>query len=180
MFASTPAPASRTNEVVKQVFGYVAALLLPTFTMGMSFHSHALRDIPLAMSFASIAAVATGFGLGPALCATAVSVLLFNYWEIPVAGTWSLDVDSIARSAVILTAGLMIAILSHKRRAAERELRSTLFALQEQADALNQAQQVSRSAAWVYTPADTARAGWRAAQKSLDGRWRRLPLSIHP
>ncbi len=169
MYVSATVPGSRTAEVVGRVFGYVTALFLPALTMGMSFHSHALRDIPLAMSFASIAAVATGFGLGPALCATAVSVMVFNYWKIPTAGTWSLDADSIARSAVILTAGLMIAILSHKRRAAELELRSTLVALQEQADALNQAQQVSRSAAWVYTPADH-RTRWLAGGSEIFGR----------
>jgi PAS domain S-box-containing protein len=149
------APTGKTNPaspflMVKLVCGYILAVVLPWLAASLSFYMSALSGMRLALNFSVIAAAVTFFGLGPALVATVVSAVAFNHYFSQLQSPGETFADTLIRTGVILLAGLLIAMLFRQRTFAERELRAALGDLQEQADALIQAQQASRSAAWSF------------------------------
>jgi PAS domain S-box-containing protein len=123
----------------------------------------------LALNFSVIAAAETFFGPGTALVALMVSIVSFEYYLPPPTHPESAGIDMAVRTGVILLAGGLIALIIRRRREAERQLRSALATLQEQADALIQAQQASRSAAWTFNTA-TRHTRWYEGGAEIFGR----------
>jgi hypothetical protein len=170
-----------TRMRVKRIGGYVYALALPWLAAYLSFHAPALRGMRLALNFSAIAAAATFFGPGSAAVALAVSIISFEYY-LPTAPNPELaGMDRSIRTAVLVLAGGLIALMIRQRLMAERELRIALARLREQAEALIQAQQASRSAAWTFDAKTLHTGGSRAARRSLgdsmrrSSRWARPP-----
>jgi PAS domain S-box-containing protein len=138
---------------LRQVAVYGYATVLPWFAALLAFHTPALRGMRLALNFASIAAVAAFFGVVPALVATVVSAIAFNFYyaPIPLSVPVSTPEDTLIRTSVVFLTGGMIALVIKRRRDAELSLLSAMEAMQEQSDALIQAQQASSSAAWTFS-----------------------------
>jgi PAS domain S-box-containing protein len=123
----------------------------------------------LALNFSVIAAAETFFGPGTALVALVVSIVSFEYYLPRPIHPESAGVDMAVRAGVILLAGGLIALIIRRRREAELQLRNALATLQEQADALIQAQQASRSAAWTFNTA-TRHTRWYEGGAEIFGR----------
>jgi PAS domain S-box-containing protein len=167
-----PTPAAKGGAIsplVRRICGYVAAALLPWLATYLNFRLRALHDIRMALNFAVIAAIATAFGVGPAMVAIAVSIFTLNYFLMVDDGAALQGWNALIRSAAVLLSGYLITYVIKMRRAAEGELRGVSEAQQEQADALIQAQQASRSAAWTFNTA-TRHTRWYEGGAEIFGR----------
>jgi PAS domain S-box-containing protein len=147
--AAVSAPPSQRQRI-KQVLGYGYAVVLPWLAAYLSFHMPAMRGMRLALNFSAIAVAETFFGAGPAVVALAVSVVSFEHYLPSGISPGTAWLDMPVRVGVIVLAGTLISLMIRRRRRAEGNLRAALATLQEQAAALIQAQQASRSAAWTF------------------------------
>jgi PAS domain S-box-containing protein len=153
---------------IKRVGGCVFAVVLSWLAATLSFHTPALRGNRLALNFCAVAATATLFGMGPALVAIAVSVVAFEHYLPAPTSPEPILYSLLIRSAVICAATRFVVLLLKQRHAAERDLRETLAALQEQTDALMQAQQAGHSAVWTFN-AQTRETRWYAGAVQIFG-----------
>ena len=159
---------SSTSLRVKRIAGYLYAIVLPWLAAYFSFREPALRGMRLALSFSAIAGAATLFDPLTAVVTLAVSVVSFEYY-LPTASSPESGVDRVIRVAVLFLAGGLVALIIRQRHTAERQQRIALATLREQADALIQAQQASRSAAWTFNTR-TGQTRWYEGGADIFGR----------
>jgi PAS domain S-box-containing protein len=103
---------------------------------------------------AAVGLVASFWGLGPSLVAVFESALLFNYLLTVPYGAWSLSPAHLIRTSVFVSVGVLIALLSKQRKSTEEKLRVAMAFLQDQQEALMQAQRAAKAAAWIFTTTD--------------------------
>ncbi len=162
------AQTRRTALWMRQIAGYAAALFLPWLATAVTRHTPVLHNTPFALNFAGIAAIATLFDLGPSLVAVACNVLYFNYYVLTPVG-WSLTQQDLLRSAIILAVGLLIVFFGQTQRNIGKRLHAAHAELQERTAAMVEAQQGSRSAAWVFN-AKTRITTWYEGGSEIFGR----------
>ena len=160
--------ATSHNSRTVQVCGYLAALL-PGAAIHFSSHINALRHTPLAISFVLIAAIARTFGRGPSILAPLVTATWFNYVIAAPAYAWALNSQGVIETLIILLLGFAITVLFQGQRDAERRVRSANKSLEDQTNALIQAQQGSNSAAWSFD-STTRKTSWYKGGSELFGR----------
>jgi PAS domain S-box-containing protein len=165
---NSPAPGSILKSL-RSMAGYIAGLALPYAAIAISIRSPKLRHTPLALSFVVIAALGMYAGLGASLTAVIATALLFNYESISPAGQWSVGRDQLVQTMVILMVGLLLMALIESRRRAAEGMQRALHLLEEQADALRQAQQGSDSAAWTLD-VRTGHTSWHPGGREIFGR----------
>jgi PAS domain S-box-containing protein len=168
LFEQEQCVATSHNSRFVQVCGYLAALL-PGAAIHFSSRVDALRHTPLAISFVLIAAIARTFGRGPSILAPIVTAIWFNYVVAAPAYAWALNSQGMVETSIILLLGFAIAFLFQGQRTAERRVRSANKALEEQTNALIQAQQGSNSAAWSFNSI-TRKTSWYEGGSELFGR----------
>ncbi|MEQ1922163.1 MAG: ATP-binding protein [Pyrinomonadaceae bacterium] len=126
----------------------VAAVLL--VTLGLAALGERVNQITVSLTLLLIVlASATFFGRNPALLASFVAMLVFNYYFLPPVGTWHIAepqnlVAWAAFTITALVAGELSAYASRRAREAERlyaELQ-TAFAAATQAEALKQSEKL--------------------------------------
>ena len=159
-------------QAVREAAGYAAAIGLPWAATYISFRTTWLRGTPMALCFAVIAGISVFFSLRPALVAVATTVLCFNYYVLEPEETWALSPAAVLRSCVILAIGLLIAWMIHQMRDAHEKVRATNDRLHEHMDALRQAQQGSKTAAWLVSTKTRKttwyEGGWEVFGRSLE------------
>lgn len=134
-----------------RIFWYAAAVALPWFGTVLSIQEPALRGTPLAITFGVIAGVTIFAGLGPGLLSAIAGTLTFNHCLLAEPAAWfSYAPASLFHSAIIFAVGLLIVILCERQRISSNRLRLALASLQVRTDLLIEAQQGSKSAAWMY------------------------------
>jgi len=160
--------SSRTAARLRQLAGYAAAFFFPWLATAITRHTPILHNTPFALNFAGIAAIATLFDLGPSLVAVGCNVLYFNYYVLDPVG-WSLTQQDLLRSAIILAVGLLIAFFGQHQRNVGKRLHAAHAELQERTAAMVEAQQGSKSAAWVFN-AKTRTTRWYEGGSEIFGR----------
>lgn len=158
--------------MTKSAAPFLAGALLPWPAALLTLNTRILHSTPMALNFLLAAAIARIFGTAPAMVSVVSTALIFNWYCTSPAGHWSLGAPQLLQSAAILAVGALIVFLMQKHSKVELKLRRANAALQEQTDALTQAQQGSRSAAWVYD-ASTQKRTWHPGGAELFG----LPLA---
>jgi PAS domain S-box-containing protein len=161
--------AVKVSPLVKFICGYGFALVAASLAAYLSFRSPALQGIRLALNFSVIATAAAFFGPGQAVFAVLVTIISFEHYLPPATNSEHPGLDRLTRAAVIVLAGGLISLIIRQRHRAEQGLRSALATLQEQADALIQAQQASGSAAWTFNTA-TRTTRWYEGGAEIFGR----------
>jgi PAS domain S-box-containing protein len=153
---------SRSDEIagtamlLKQVCGYGAAVILPLVGMSLGIRSHTLQITFLALSLAAIAAITTLRVVRPNIAGISSSALTCDYYAVsPVSGWWSYTTRDVMRAAAIVCIVLLAHFFFRRRRITENQLRLTVASLQQQTDALLDAQQGSDSAAWTFSVEDS-------------------------
>jgi PAS domain S-box-containing protein len=154
---------------LKRAGAYLAAALLPWPCVLITLHSRTFHSTPLALSFILVAVVARLLGRGPALVSVLSTTLLFNFYCMDPVGHWSSTPQSLLQCTGILAIGGLIVFLFQLHSKTEQELLRSNAALQEESDALTQAQRGSNSAAWVYD-ARTQRTTWHRGGAEIFGR----------
>lgn len=160
--------AISTDVRLRRVSGYLASLL-PAAAIYLSAHVHVLDRTPLAVSFVLIGAVARTFGRGPSTLAPLLTALCFNYVVALPAYGWALSAEGLSETAIILLLGFAIAYLFQGQQLAELNLRAANRALLDKTNALIQAQQGSKSAAWSFDTT-TRKTSWYEGGSELFGR----------
>jgi PAS domain S-box-containing protein len=94
------------------------------------------------------------FGIGPGIASVFSTAIIFYYRFLLPGSSSPFAVGSVVRVVLIVGIGLVLAFLSQRQRTIGLRLRSALASLREHADTLAQAQQGSRSAAWVLHTQD--------------------------
>jgi len=128
-----------------------------------------LRETPAAISLMLVAALATFFNWGPAVASAVSTTLAFNYIALEPRNGWAFGAEALTRTAFILLISGLIALFSLQRRTSDRRLRIAVAALKERTEALTQAQQGSKSAAWRYRTEDR-RTHWYEGGAEIFGR----------
>jgi PAS domain S-box-containing protein len=160
------APPGRS---VHKLLGYICALILPFLATWVTISYPAFHTVPFALHFAVIAAVATFFGLGPAILAMFIAVGSFNYHLSPPYNRWSISKEHFERACALFFCAFFVTLLAWKQRRTESKLRTTLLSLQSQSDALIQAQHGGESAAWVLDT-ETHQTLWYEGGTEIFGR----------
>jgi len=160
---------SRHRRLLSQIYGYVAAVVLPWVGVVFSIRTPALHGTPVALSMVFVAGITIFTGLGPGLLAVALTALFFNHLALAHERFWSLTPLSLLYTIVILTIGSFIAFLCDRQRLTSSELRAALVSLQLRTNALIEAQQASRFAAWMHN-AETGRIEWADGGAEIFGR----------
>ncbi len=160
---------SRHRRLLIQICGYIAAALLSWVGIIFSIRTPALHGTPLALSFVFVAGITIFTGLGPGLLAVLLTTLFFNHLALAQHAFFSLAPQSLLYSVVILAIGALIAFLCDRQRITSSDLRVALAALRVRTNALMEAQQASRSAAWMHN-ADSGRIDWAEGGAEIFGR----------
>jgi PAS domain S-box-containing protein len=160
---------SRRSALLIRLCGYLAAVILAWIGVSFSIHTPALHGTPLALSFVFVAGITIFAGLGPGLVSVALSAVFFNHLALADHRFFSLSSQSLLYTAVILAIGFLIALLCDRQRVTSRQLRSALASLQIRTNALMEAQQASRSAAWMHNVAEN-RIEWAEGGAEIFGR----------
>ncbi len=160
---------SRRPRLLVQICGYIAAVVLPWIGVVFSIRTPALHGTPVALSFVFVAGITIFTGLGPGLLSVLLTTLFFNHLALAHNGFFSLHPQSLLYSIVILTIGALIAFLCDRQRHTSSELRTALASLQVRTNALMEAQQASRFAAWMHN-AGTGRIEWADGGAEIFGR----------
>ena len=177
MTQPSPPGTSRQSHLLVQICGYVAAVVLPWVGVVFSIRTPALHGTPVALNFVFVAGITLFTGLGPGLLSVLLTALFFNHLALAHNGFFSLHPQSLLYSIVILAIGAFIAFLCDRQRLTSSELRTALASLQVRTNALVEAQQASRFAAWMHN-ADTGRIEWADGGAEIFGRpYSDTPLS---
>jgi PAS domain S-box-containing protein len=168
---TTPHPpaAPRRSRLLLQLFGYLAAILLPWVGVNISIRTPVLHGTPLALSFIFVAAIALFLGLGPGLLSVVCTALFFNHLALANGAEFSHSPQSLLYTALILAIGFLIAFLCDRQRIIGSNLRAALASLRLRTNALMEAQQASRSAAWMHNAAN-GRIEWAEGGAEIFGR----------
>jgi PAS domain S-box-containing protein len=143
--------------------------VLPWVAVLFSIRTPALHGTPVALNFIFIAGITVFSDLGPGLLAVLLTTIFFNHLALARDHFFSLSPQSLLYSAVILTIGALIAFLCDRQRFTSGELRAALASLQIRTNALAEAQQASRFAAWMHN-AETGRIEWADGGAEIFGR----------
>jgi PAS domain S-box-containing protein len=160
--------STSVNARLMQASGYVAAFL-PGGAIYFSSRVHVLHRTPLALSFVLVGIIARIYGRGPSILAPIITALYFNYVVALPAYAWAASPAGMIETSIILALGFAIAYLFQGQRNAEQNLRSANKALAEKTNALVQAQQGSKSAAWSFNTY-TRQTSWYEGGSELFGR----------
>jgi PAS domain S-box-containing protein len=160
---------SRRSSLLVQVCGYIAAIVLSWIGVVFSIRTPALHGTPVALNFIFVAGITIFAGLGPGLLGVVLTALLFNHLALAHNAFFSLNPQSLLYSIVILAIGALVAFLCDRQRFTSGELRDALASLQVRTNALMEAQQASRFAAWMHN-ADTGRIEWADGAAEIFGR----------
>jgi PAS domain S-box-containing protein len=158
----------RTGPLVKSL-GYLAAIVLSWLGVICSIRTPALHGTPVALNFVLVAGITIFTGLGPGMLAVVLTALFFNHLVLAHNALLSVHAQALLYSGVIVLIGSLIALLCDRQRMTSRELRSTLASLQIRTNALMEAQQASRFAAWMHN-AETGRIEWAEGGAEIFGR----------
>ncbi|HVT98656.1 MAG TPA: PAS domain-containing protein, partial [Acidobacteriaceae bacterium] len=143
--------------------------MLPWVAVLFSIRTPALHGTPVALNFIFIAGITVFSELGPGLLAVLLTTIFFNHLALARDHFFSLTPQSLLYSTVILTIGALIAFLCDRQRFTSGELRAALASLQIRTNALAEAQQASRFAAWMHN-AETGRIEWADGGAEIFGR----------
>jgi len=160
---------SRRSALLLRLGGYLASIVLSWIGVSFSIHTPALHGTPLALSFVFVAGITIFVGLGPGFISVILTALCFNHLALANHRFFSLSPQSLLYSGVILAIGFLIALLCDRQRVTSSQLRSALASLQIRTNALMEAQQASRSAAWMHNVAE-ARIDWAEGGAQIFGR----------
>ncbi len=160
---------ARRSRLLVQLFGYIAAVLLPWIGVVFSIRTPALHGTPLALNFVFVAGITLSTSLGPGLLSVLLTALFFNHLALAHNSLLSLSSRSLLYSAIILAVGFLIAFLCERQRVTGGRLRAALTSLQVRTDSLTEAQQASNSAAWMYS-LDDGRLQWAVGGARVFGR----------
>jgi PAS domain S-box-containing protein len=166
-----PAPghARYRGAPLRQVLGYLAAIILPCLCTTLSFRTHALHSTPLALSMASIAAITILSGFGPGITSSLWTALFFNYKVAPPGHLLALSERELTQTAAILAVSLLINFFFHRQHIIDNRLRVALASLQAKSGALIEAQQAGSSVAWTFNAAGR-RIRWAEGGAEIFGR----------
>jgi two-component system sensor histidine kinase KdpD len=116
-----PAPARATGTPTKLPYGLAVALvgLTGLFAYGLRFLHFADAEANTVMLFlAAVAWTAFRYGRGPAVFASILAVLVFDFFFVPPFHTFAVsDTQYVVTFAVMLTIGLVISTLTSRLRA---------------------------------------------------------------
>lgn len=147
---SAPGEPRRFIVLLKQLCGYIAAVLVPWICIVLSIQSRALRTTPVALSLAAVAAVTIFAGLGPGIFAALATSLIFNNAVLAPPRLLSFTPPDLLHTAILLCIGLLLVTVCQRQRMIGARFRAALASLQARTDSLIQAQQGSNSAAWMF------------------------------
>jgi len=147
---SLPEKFSGAESRSKIALGYLCSVVFTWLAADMTLRLHSLHGTPVALNFGVVAAVTTFFGLGPGIASVLFTAIIFYYRFLLPGSASPFAVGSVVRILIILAVGLVIVLLCNRQRSIGRRLRSALASLREHADTLAQAQQGSKSAAWIF------------------------------
>jgi PAS domain S-box-containing protein len=164
-----PPTQTGIKAFLRWAVAYSAALLLPWLAAGATIRLGLRSELPGAFLLLSVGLVASLWGFGPAAVTLLEGTLLFNNLLTPPYGAWSLSLPNLVHSAAFLAIGSLVAFFSKQRKSTEAKLRVALATLQEQRDALVQAQIGAKAAAWIFTTADR-RTRWFPGGPGIFGR----------
>lgn len=169
MTLSIRSGASPRSRLLIQISGYIAAVVLSWAGVVLSIRTSALHGTPVALNFVFVAGITIFAGLGPGLLAVFLTALLFNHLVLAHHAFLSFHPESLLYSGVILAVGAVVALLCDRQRITSVELRSALASLQVRTNALIEAQQASRFAAWMHNT-ETGRIEWAYGGAEIFGR----------
>ncbi len=159
----------RYAVLLRQLCGFVAAIVLPWLATILTIRIHALHGTPLALSFVSVAGITLLCGLSPGLLAVVFTAFIFNHFVLAPPHFLAFGLQSLIYTAIILAVGFLIAFLCERQRVTGRRLRAALTSLQVRTDSLTEAQQASNAAAWMYN-IDDGRLQWAVGGARVFGR----------
>jgi PAS domain S-box-containing protein len=148
---------------------YLVFALTAWLSVEVSFRTPALAASRYALSFSVVAAAALIAGVGPALAALGLALLHAFSEHTPNSLVQQHGPVRILPLLVVSLSVGMLLLLIQRRYATEQALRKTVTTLQEHVEALAQAQQASRAAAWTYDVA-TGRTRWYEGGEEVFGR----------
>ncbi|MFP5230077.1 MAG: sensor histidine kinase [Acidobacteriota bacterium] len=160
---------ARRPRLFVQICGYAAAVLLPWIGVVFSIRTPALHGTPLALNFVFVAGITIFTSLGPGLLSVLLTALFFDHLALARNAFLSVTPQSILYCVVIVAIGALIAFLCDRQRITSSDLRAALVSLQERTNALVEAQQASRFAAWMHN-AETGRIEWAEGGAEIFGR----------
>lgn len=143
--ASSGAPAA----VGKLLLIYIGVPALCWAASFVSFHTPALANVRLGLPYAVIVAAAIVLGWAPALAGIITVAAAFHHYRSAPLGGYPAE-SRLLPLLVLLLVGAEIFALMWRAHAVERKLRVAMHELQENSEALLQAQRASGSAAWIY------------------------------
>lgn len=161
--------APRRFRSLVQLSGYLAAIVLPWIGVTLSIHTPALHGTPVALSFVFTAAITFLTSLGPGILSVLLTALYFNHLALARTAFFSFRPQSLIYTAVILIIGCIIVLLCNRLRITGDNLRDALASLQVRTNALTEAQQASKFAAWTHN-ADEGRIEWAEGGAEIFGR----------
>ena len=161
--------ASRPSRLLVQIGGYLAAIFLPWVGVACSIRTPALHGTPLALNMVFVAGITIFSTLGAGLLSVVFTAFFFNHLALATHGFLSFSAQSLLYTVVILVIGFLIAFLCDRQRVTSHDLRAALASLQIRTNALMEAQQASRFAAWMYN-ADEGRIEWAEGGAEIFGR----------
>jgi PAS domain S-box-containing protein len=147
----------------------VCAVAFTWLAADITLRLRSLHGTPVALNFGVVAAIAMLFGLGPGIASVLLTAIVFYYRFLLPGSASAFALGSIVRTIIILAVGLLIVLLCNRQRSIWLRLRAALASLREHADTLAQAQQGSRSAAWVFNSGNGA-IHWAPGGAELLGR----------
>jgi PAS domain S-box-containing protein len=159
----------RYAVLLRQLSGYVAAIVLPWLSTLLTIRTHALHGTPLALSFVSVAGITLLCGLSPGVLAVVFTAFIFNHLVLAPPHFLAFGLQSLIYTALILVVGLLIAFLCERQRVTGSRLRAALTSLQVRTDSLTEAQQASNAAAWMFN-IDDGRLQWAVGGARVFGR----------
>jgi PAS domain S-box-containing protein len=148
---------------------YLVVALAAWLSVEVSFRTPELAASRYALSFSVVAAAALMAGAGPALAALGVALLRAFSEHTPNSITQQHGPVRILPLLVVSLSVGMLLLLIQRRYATEQALRKTVTTLREHVEALAQAQQASRAAAWTYDVA-SGRTRWYEGGEEVFGR----------
>jgi signal transduction histidine kinase len=148
------AEQSLLSEPLKHALGCLAAIVLPWIGTNLSVETHALQGTPMALSFASVAAITLLAGFGPGILGCIVNAILFNHYVLARTTNWAIHPLDILHTSVIFLVGLLIAFFCERQRVSQLQLRLAHASLQARTASLMDAQQGSNSATWTHNVHD--------------------------
>lgn len=155
--------------LLKQVCGYVGAVLIPWICITISLRSSVLHSTPVALSLAAVAAVTIFAGLGPGVFSAVATSLIFNNAVLAPPQFFAWPGPDLLHTVIILLIALLIVTICQRQRLIGSRLRAALASLEARTDSLIQAQQGSNSAAWMYN-AESRHLYWAEGGSEVFGR----------